>query len=148
MFSLLQIVDLQAIALCKKVHGEHALRVGRCRQDGLRSGHPRDPARPLIGSSQVPGQNGNHMAPFLIHDQHCRIHILPANMRCNGAHGDPAGADEQKNVSPAEILRGPFLQDPFPAHFGDGLHIGTVLRHVCRDPAGQVSSCLCEIDDV
>ena len=148
MFSLLQIVDLQAIALCKKVHGEHALCVGCSRQNGLCSCHPRDPARPFIGSSQVPGQNGNHMAPFFIHDQHSRIRILPANMRCNSAHGDPAGADEQKNVSPAEILRGPFLQDPLTAHFGDGLHIGTVLRHVCRDPAGQAAACLCEIDDV
>ena len=94
------------------------------------------------------GQDGNHMAPFLIHDQHCRIHILPANMRRNGAHSDPAGADEQENIPLADILRCPFLQDPFSAHFGDGLHIGTVLRHVCRDPAGQAAACLCEIDDV
>ena len=139
---------MQTVVLRKKVHSEPASNVCRSRQNRLRAGHPRDPARPFIGSSQVPGQNGNHMAPFFIHDQRGRIRILPANMRRNGAHGDPAGADEQENVSLAEILRGPFLQDPFPAHFGDGLHIGTVLRHVCRDPAGQVSSCLCEIDDV
>ena len=57
----------------------------------------------------MPGQDRDHILSLFVNDDHCRIRLLAANVRCNRADRDPAGADIDQDISSSKMFRRPLF---------------------------------------
>ena len=82
------------------VHGEQTVDVGGGGHRRLSAGEGGHPPGQLVGAPHVPGEEGDHKPPRLVHTDHGGVGKLVPHMGGNGPHGDPRRPHKYQGVRP------------------------------------------------